>query len=316
MSDLTSLGYPQGYHMGVFAILWWIAIAVTVILSIKLYLNAGKSDLINVKEMLLSKSFVYLGYSIFFSLIQIGVFFPDVFMSVLLFGGFVLGFLTSFYFYYWEKNLTRLKRIPTLSTVTATIIAFIAFLSSLFFPNLIEFIMDYLFFAALSLVTVSIFLYIYMIYDFAKSVKGINMLTGWIWMGGMGLLMLAFFIELPPGVKILPLLFVLYFPPIILMIALSMAFYGINRLFTQISSFYAYTQKCVVHRGTIEKGATIHYCPYCGIVYCETCFTQVIKRDGCWNCLKGADLEIEKEWKVEQVVELRKNGNLEAQVRK
>ncbi len=77
-------------------------------------------------------------------------------------------------------------------------------------------------------------------------------------------------------------------------------------LFTQISSYYAYTQKCAVHRGTIKKGNPIHYCPSCGIVYCETCFNQVIKRDGCWNCRKGADVEIEEEWKFNQVIEPKK----------
>ena len=92
-----------------------------------------------------------------------------------------------------------------------------------------------------------------------------------------------------------------------LMIGMSMAIYGINKLFAQISSYYAQTQKCAVHRGTIEKGNTIHYCPSCGIVYCETCFTQVITKDGCWNCRQGADLESEKEWKSEQVVEVKKD---------
>ena len=87
-----------------------------------------------------------------------------------------------------------------------------------------------------------------------------------------------------------------------------MAFYGINTLFAQISTYYAQTQKCAVHRGTIEKGNTIHYCPSCGITYCESCFIQVIKKDGCWNCRQGADPEIEKEWKVEEVVEAKKGA--------
>ena len=53
-------------------------------------------------------------------------------------------------------------------------------------------------------------------------------------------------------------------------------------------------QKCAVNRGTLEKGNTMHYCPSCGIIYCETCFNQVINKDGCWNCRHGAELEIEK----------------------
>jgi len=42
MTDLSSLGYPQGYHLGLSAILWWIFIIVTIILGIGLYLNARK----------------------------------------------------------------------------------------------------------------------------------------------------------------------------------------------------------------------------------------------------------------------------------
>lgn len=53
-------------------------------------------------------------------------------------------------------------------------------------------------------------------------------------------------------------------------------------------------QKCAVHRGTIEKGNTMHNCPSYDIVYCETSFNQIIKKDGCWNCRHGAELEIEK----------------------
>jgi len=306
MTDLTSLGYPEGYHLGISFILWNITIVVVATLAINLYLNARKSDLINVKKMLRSKSLVYTGYCIFFSLIQFGIFFPEIFIHILLLGGVFLCLPVSFYFYYWEKNLTRLKRIPTLSAVVATIIIFIAFLTSLFFPNLIEFIMDYLVFVAFSLITVSFVLYIYMIYDFARNVKGISILTGRIWMGGMILLLVAFFPEVPPGVKILPAFFVLYLPPIFLMIGASMAFYGINKLFTQISSFYAQTQKCAVHRGTIEKGNPLYSCPSCGITYCMKCFNQVIKKEGCWNCRKGAESEIEEEWKADIVVKIEK----------
>jgi len=83
--------------------------------------------------------------------------------------------------------------------------------------------------------------------------------------------------------------------------------YGVITLFPQISSYYAQTQKCAVHRGVIDKGTTVYYCPSCGITYCEACFNQVIKKDGCWNCRYGVEVEIEKEWKVEQVVEVKKD---------
>jgi hypothetical protein len=62
----------------------------------------------------------------------------------------------------------------------------------------------------------------------------------------------------------------------------------------------------VVHRGLIEKGSTMFFCPSCGISYCEACFNQVIKNDGCWNCRYGIEAEIEKEWKTEEAVEVEK----------
>jgi hypothetical protein len=89
-----------------------------------------------------------------------------------------------------------------------------------------------------------------------------------------------------------------------------MAYYGITKNFVYISSYYAQTQKCAVHRGSIGKGNTVHYCPSCGITYCDTCFNKVIVNDGCWNCRKGADPEIEKEWKIEQAIEIKKANKL------
>ena len=115
--------------------------------------------------------------------------------------------------------------------------------------------------------------------------------------------MVSLFFEHPPGVKIIPQFIVLYIPPIICAFGYSMAFYGITKLFAQISSFYAQTQRCAVHRGTIEKDNPIHYCSSCGIVYCETCFNQVIKKDGCWNCRKGVEFEDDKEQDLTQVLD-------------
>jgi len=306
MTDLTSLGYPQGYHMGLSAILWWITLFVLAVLAVMLYLNARKSDLINVKEMLHAKSFLYICLIIIFSLIQVGVLFPDYFFQLYFFGSCFYCSSFAFYIYNWEKNLTSIKRIPTLSAVASVIVALIAFITSIFFPDLLALLFDILIFTILSFITIALILYVYLIYDFSRNVKGVSTTVGGIWMGGMIFTMAVGFLEHPPGVKILPAFLVLYFTPIVLMISMSMAFYGINTLFAQISSYYAQTQKCAVHRGTIEKGNTTHYCPSCGIVYCETCFNQVIKKDGCWNCRQGADPELEKEWKTEQVLEPKK----------
>jgi len=306
MTDLTSLGYPEGYHLGFSFILWIIFMVVVAALGIKLYLNARKSDLINVKEMFRAKGFLYIGISINFSLIQIGVFFSHFFFQFYFLGALILCFSSTFYFYYWEKNLTSIKRIPTISIGVSSIIALIALITSFIFLELLKFLMDFFLFTVLSLFTLALVLYFYLVYVFTKNVKGISTIVSKIWMVGVILIIISPSFDIPPGVKIFPPFIVLYIAPILYMIGLIMSFYGVNKMFAQISSFYAQTQKCAVHRGKIEKGKTVYYCPSCGIVYCETCFNQVIKKDGCWNCRKGAEVEIEEEWKADIVVELEK----------
>ena len=304
MSDLSSLGYPQGYHLGSSFILWSIFIIVVAILGVGLYLNARKSALINVKQMLRAKSFVYICISIEYSLIQVTVFFPDIFLQFYFSGLVIYTFSSTLYFYYWEKNLTRIKRIPTISVGAGTIVALFALTTSIFFPDLPNFLWDFLIFTVLSLGTVAIVLYVYLIYVFSRNVRGgLTTTIGWAWIGGMVLIMVALFFEHPPGVKIFSEFIVLYIIQIVFMAGLMMTYYGITKLFTQISSFYAHTQRCAVHLGTIEKGTPIHYCSSCGIVYCETCFNQVIMKDGCWNCREEADFEIEKEQDIAQVLE-------------
>jgi len=312
MTDLTSLGYPEGYHLGFSSVLWWIFIIVTAILGVGLYLKARKSDLINVKEMLRAKFYVYTCISIQFSLVQVAVFFPYYFLQFYFFGLFFVTFSNTFYFYYWEKNLTRIKRIPTISVGTSSIVAFIALIISIFITDIPVILLNLLILSTLLLNTISLFMYISLIYSFSRNVKGGHVtMVGWIWIVGVILILLALFLELL-GVKFLPTFISFYLSPIIYMFGLSMAVYGISKLFTQISSFYAYTQRCAVHRGTIEKGTPIHYCSSCGIVYCETCFIQVIKKDGCWNCRKGVELEDDKdkELLIDDVLETNKPDKL------
>ena len=132
MTDFSSLGYPSGYHLGFSAVLWWIFIIVISVLGFGLYLNARKSDLINVKEVLRAKSFFYIGIGFLFLMTQVGVFFPDNFLQFYFSGFFILGVSSIFYMHYWEKNLTTLKRIPTISVGIGTIVAVITLTASIF----------------------------------------------------------------------------------------------------------------------------------------------------------------------------------------
>ena len=293
--------------MGFSAILWWITIIVLSILAIKLYSNARKSDLINVKEMLRAKSLSFICQSIQFSIINLGVHFPDIFIQLFLFGLSLNVISLAFYIYYWEKNLTSIKHIPTICAVGAAILAILLLAISILFPELTGFLWDFLFFTGVLLITIALILYIYLIFMFSKNVKGISIKIGVIWMIGMVLLIIHSSFEYPPGVKAISSFIVFYISPILLMIGLTLAFYGVTTQFRQISTYYAQTQKCAVHRGFIEKGSIVYYCPSCGITYCESCYNQVITKDGCWNCRHGADVEIEKEWKTEQVIEVKKD---------
>lgn len=258
--------------------------------------------------MLLTKAIAYMGAIIYIILIQVGVFYPNHFIQLYLFGIFLITMSLAFYYYYWEKNLTSIRRIPTYSAVAAAFLAVVGYVNSLFSFDLVLILVDYLVFMALSLISVAAALYIYLIFIFSKNVKGIKRPVGVIWMAGMALVMIGLSFEFPPGAKILPSFIVLYLAPLLIVIGLTFATYGIITLFAKISSYYAQTQKCAVHRGMIEKGNIMFSCPSCGITYCEPCYNQVIKKDGCWNCRHGIEVEIEKDWKVEQVVEVKKNA--------
>lgn len=311
MTDLSSLGYPQGYHLGLSFVLWTIFIIIITILGVLLSLNARKSDLINVKEMFYSKSLLYICTSFQISLIQVGFFFPNQFLYFYLFGASILTISFAIYIYYWERNLTSIKRIPTISAVLSAIITVCVFITSVLAPNLIMVSLNFLGLIILLLTTLTYGLYIYLIFNFSKNIKGGEyIMVGKLWMGAMILNMIALFFDNPPGIYVLPEFIAFNIAPILLTIGMLIAFYGVSKLFIQISSYYTQTQKCAVHRGSIEKGNIVYYCPLCGIVYCENCFNLVIKREGCWNCRKGAEPDNEEEWKIEQILELNKINKL------
>ncbi len=307
MTDLYSLGYPQGYRLGLSFVLWIICIAIVAALGVFLYLKARKSDLINVKEMFRAKSFLYICSTAFNALIQVGVFFPDSFLLFSAIGYMLHLFSLTIYYYYWEKNLTSIKRIPTVSTGVCLIITIINLFLTLFFPDFAVILEDFLVLIGFLLVTTSCMLYIYLIHIFSKNVKGGKIKTiGWAWMGSTILSITGVFLDSALGVKMFPEFIVLYAAPIIYTISMIMPVYAVNKLFVLISSFYTQTQRCAVHRGAIGKGNPMYSCPSCGIVYCMECYNQVIKKDGCWNCREGANLEIEKKWVDEPILELKK----------
>jgi len=293
--------------MGLSAVLWWIAIIICAILAVILYLNARKSDLINVKEMLQAKSFGYLCMCILFSLIQVGVLYPEYFLLFYFIGASIAMLSNTLYFYFWEKNLTTMKHIPTIFTGIASVISIGGLIIYIIFPDSVIFSTNILDFIVILLISLAYVFYIYLISRFSKYVRGVSSKVAIIWIGGVLLIYIYFFLEYPPGATVVPSFLVFYIAPILYVISQSMMVYGVITLFPQISSYYAQTQKCAVHRGVIDKGTTVYYCPSCGITYCESCFNQVIKKDGCWNCRHGIEVGIEKEWKTELAIEVKKD---------
>ena len=193
---------------------------------------------------------------------------------------------------------------------SSCILTSIAIILSLFFPGLPLFIWDLMTLAIFALLSLSFVLYLYLVYLFSKNTKGGHFtIVGAIWLTGIIIGLIANFIEHPPGVVIVPKLILLYINPIMYMCSFLLAFLGITNLISQISSYYAQTQKCAVHRGKIEKGNTIHYCSSCGIVYCGKCFSNVILKDGCWNCGKGVELEREPDKIDIKGIDLHKKQN-------
>ena len=304
MTDLSSLGYPQAYHAGLSFVLWNIFIGMMVILGFFLYMTARKSDLINVKEMFYAKSFLFICTGIYTSMIQVGVIFHENFAIFSFIGIVFSNFSIVIYMNYWEKNLTSINRIPTITAGISTVLAFTALIISLISPIILKDLTDLIAIIIFILLTISYGMYIYLIYGFSKNVKGSgNKTTGMVWMVGIILLLIAIYIDNPPLVTIMAEFNVLYIAPIFLTVANILSFYGVNRLFVQISSYYTHTQRCLVHRGEIGKGNPMYSCPSCGIVYCIPCYEQVIKKDGCWNCGEGSALEGEDEIKDYPVIE-------------
>jgi len=174
MNDLITLGFPPGYHLGVSLILWIIAIVCIAIMGLKLYLNAKKTYLINGKEMFKIKSISYFCICVEFTLISIGASFPENFLLFYSLGASIASTSIVFYYYYWEKNLTNIKWITTISSGIASIILLFNIFLTLFFKATVIFIIDYLGLISLTLLSLAAFLYIYLIYKFVKNVKGMQ----------------------------------------------------------------------------------------------------------------------------------------------
>ena len=106
----------------------------------------------------------------------------------------------------------------------------------------------------------------------------------------------SIFLDYPPMYLIIP-----FFPPDvspIFLIGSAILFgYALLGLVDGITAYYNQEHICTIHRGRIEKNASIYYCPSCTTPYCSKCYEQVIKKDGCWNCGHGVPEKEDEGWK-------------------
>ena len=299
MSYIFNLeNYPDDYHLGISLLFWIIFIIEAIIIALIRFYQAWKEGLINRKEMLLGTGFAALGAGIFFLLVQIGVYYPSFFAIYLLIGLSVIQLGMVFLVYYWENNLINLKKIPTISSIAIFILFFInMFTTSVFNQPIFEFL-DYTY-IFLFLVQFS-FIYILALI-FAIRVVGKLRILAISFLFGFLLIFIGGLLDHPPLVFLLPE-YMTILTPILFIIGFGILYYAINGICDGLSTFYNREQMCIVHRGVISKGTAIYYCPSCNTTYCQRCYEEVVKNDGCWNCGQGIMPKQEKEWESNEVL--------------
>lgn len=290
-------GYPADFHLGFSMIIWLIFISIMLILGTFCLIKVYKTNLLNQKELYIGNGMVLYGFGFTFIFLQVAVLFPALF--IILFSAAsisLLGFDTIF-IYYFEKNLVNLKKIPTICSVIIFIIALLNF-----FYVIINRTFIFEFFGTLNvLLTMIGYIYVFiLIVVFTKRTIGVLQTTGYIWISSLVLLYIGGFLDHPPLVTLLPEVFALI-TPIIFIIGGILWFYSSKRLCDGIISYYNQVHICTIHRGRISKDTHIYYCPNCNTNYCEKCYKQVIKKEGCWNCQEGVKTEDEDKWEREVI---------------
>ena len=249
--------------------------------------------------MLFGSGLWFLCVGLMFILIQIGVFIPEYFFLFYSTGFSLTMFAFVFFFYYWEKNLVSLKRIPTIMAVFALIISIstviLVFTTGEYIIKLMPFITVLItLIGAVSLVILTII--------FVKSVQGQLRVKGIYFIFGVFIIAFSAFTDHPPLIMLSPDLFI-YLAPVTFIIGNLILFYGIKGMIDGMSSYYNQANICTVHRGKISRGESVYYCPKCTTVYCQKCYDQVIKSEGCWNCSYQVELDKKKAEKQEDNAE-------------
>jgi len=130
---------------------------------------------------------------------------------------------------------------------------------------------------------------------FTYKVIGNLRIRAFAWILATILLLIGVSTDHPPLINMAPDFFMI-FTPLILISSIFIWYYGFNGVIDGLTSFYQQERKCIVHRGVIHKDNRIFYCPSCSAIYCENCYSEVIKKDGCWICGEGYKPSEEEKW--------------------
>lgn len=293
---LSNTGCPSDYRLGLSGILWTIGIIFIIILGMIFFYRGFRTFLKNRKELYFGVGFFGVGVGISYFFIQIGVYFQDFFLLYLSLAILITTLSLIPFVYYWEKNLINLRKIPTLYTIFLTLFALTNFFFVLFFKTLVfdTYILIFLILAAIAILFVVILASKFIMIVIGKlRNKGIMLLIGFCFY------FLASFLDHPPGCSIVPFSTIL--SPFFLIISGITYSYGLIGIIDGLTNYYTQAQICAVHKGKISKGDRIFYCPSCNTLYCQSCYEQVIKKEGCWNCGYGILETEKKEWKSDEL---------------
>lgn len=275
-------GYPEGYRLGFEMYLWNIACIGGLILGIFFLIKAYKSSLINRKQLYLGNGLFYIAAGLGWFFDTLGFIFPDYYnlyhlISTSLINGVLISFL-----YYWERNLRKIRFNPVIWVVILYIIS-VVFHLYFFLANINN---PYFGFILITVIFYVMFFLYYLFIKFTIAVSGKLHKLGIILTLGMAFYHISIFLNIPLTYLIIPA-----FPPIIspfFVIGSGLIFgYALLGIVDGITAYYNQIHICTIHRGVVEKDQSIYYCPSCSTPYCNQCYEQVIKKEGCWNCGHG-----------------------------
>lgn len=287
-------GYPPEFHSGIWIIPWIVLFIESAFLGLILIRKAIKIKSIKKRQLYLGAATTIIMYGdCCFIIIQIGVYVVDFFVASLYLGTVFANLGAGAFFYYLEKNVKKLKYVPTSLFMTVAGI------------NLVLFIMEILsgsihvsLITATSLIGIGSMVFALILgVSFLRKTSGAMRKYAIIMLLSILFLYVGVFTDHPPLITLLidyPLIWGII-SPIAFMLAMACIFMTGIGFSEALLSFYTQEHICTIHRGNISSQEKIIYCPACKTIYCEKCFDQVVRVDGCWNCGQKATGKSESE---------------------